>query len=269
MLSMAVPGIYCTYCLRLLPNSFWDHWQMQLKNKIFLKKALLHGLEPIWQCEIRYSSVFPKWSICCSVAKSCLTLCNPMNRSTPGFPVLHHLPEFAQTRVHWVHDSIQTSHHKLPPSPLARIKVFSNELALHISWPEYWNFSFSISPFSEYSGWTGWISLQSKGLSRVFSSTTVWKHQFFGAQPSLWSNSQSVNKHAKSLGEHQKLIEDVNPPSRMHTRRLGGAFCILRRKVCRAQGQERRVHEWPRLGWIINCVVRLCLYFNWLFLQTA
>ena len=66
----------------------------------------------------------------------------------------------------------------------------SNESVLHIRWPKYWSFSFSISPSNEYSGlillgWTGWISLQSKGLSRVFSNTTVQKHQFFGAQLSL------------------------------------------------------------------------------------
>ena len=64
------------------------------------------------------------------------------------------------------------------------IRVFSNESALHIRWPNYWSFSFSISPSNEYSdcfplGWTGWISLQSKGLSRVFSNTIVRKHQFF------------------------------------------------------------------------------------------
>ena len=74
------------------------------------------------------------------------------------------------------------------------IRIFSNESALCIKWPKYWSFSFSMSPSSEYSGWfplrlTGLISLLSKGLSRVFSSTTVQKHQFFGAQPSLWSNS--------------------------------------------------------------------------------
>ena len=73
------------------------------------------------------------------------------------------------------------------------ISVFSNKLALHIRWPKYWSFSFSISPSNEYSGFplgqTGWISLQSKGLSRVFSNTTVQKHQFFGPQPSSQSNS--------------------------------------------------------------------------------
>ena len=73
----------------------------------------------------------------------------------------------------------------LLPSIFLSIKVFSKESVLCIRWPKYWSFSFSISPSNEYSGL---ISLQSKGLSRVFSSTTIQKHQFFGAQPSLWSN---------------------------------------------------------------------------------
>ena len=78
----------------------------------------------------------------------------------------------------------------LLPSILPSIRVFSNESALRIRWPKYWNFSFNISPSSESSQWTGWISLQSKGPSRVFSSTTtVQKHQFFGAQLSLQANS--------------------------------------------------------------------------------
>ena len=82
----------------------------------------------------------------------------------------------------------------LLPSIFPSIRVFSNESALPIRWPEYWSFSFSISSSNEYSGLlsfrlTGLISLLSKGLSRVFSNTTVQKHQFFEAQPSLWSNS--------------------------------------------------------------------------------
>ena len=78
----------------------------------------------------------------------------------------------------------------LPPSIFPSIRVFASESVLHIRWPKYWSFSFSISPSNEYSGiisfridW--WISLQSKGLSRVFSNTTVQKHQFFSAQLSL------------------------------------------------------------------------------------
>ena len=83
----------------------------------------------------------------------------------------------------------------LLPSIFPNSRVFSNESALHIRWPEYWSFSASTSVFpmntQDWSplGWTGWISLQSKGLSRVFSNTTVQKHQFFSAQLSLQSNS--------------------------------------------------------------------------------
>ena len=78
----------------------------------------------------------------------------------------------------------------IPPS----IRVFSRESSLRMRWPKYWSFSFSISPSNEYQdwsplGWTGWISLQSKGLSRAFSNTTVQKHQFFGTQVYSQSNS--------------------------------------------------------------------------------
>ena len=90
----------------------------------------------------------------CSVTQSCLTLCDPMDWSTPGFPVLYHLPEFAQTHVHWVGDAIQSSHPLLSllllPSVFPSIKVLSNELAPCISWPKYWSFSLSLS--NEYSG---------------------------------------------------------------------------------------------------------------------
>ena len=80
----------------------------------------------------------------------------------------------------------------LPPIPPI-IRVFSNESTLHMRWPKFWSFSFSISPSNNTqdwspSEWTGWISLQSKGLSRVFSNTTVQKHQFFSAQFSSQSN---------------------------------------------------------------------------------
>ena len=91
-----------------------------------------------------------------SVAQLCLTLHNHMDCSIPGFAVLHHLPEFAQTHVHWVSDVIQTSHPCRPilllPSIFPSIRIFSNESALCIRWPKYWTFSFSISPSNEYSG---------------------------------------------------------------------------------------------------------------------
>ena len=124
----------------------------------------------------------------CSVAKSCLTLCDPMDYNTTGFPVLHHLLEFAQTYVHWVDDAIQPSHPLLPlfllPLVFPSTRVFSSESALCIRWPKYWSFNFSSSPSNEYSGLisirlTGLISLQSKGLLKVFSSTYVTLRQIY------------------------------------------------------------------------------------------
>ena len=89
-----------------------------------------------------------------SVAQLCLTLCNPMNCSTPGLPVPHQLPEFIQTHVRQVGDAIQPSHPLSSPSPPApippRMRVFSNESTLHMRWPKYWSFSFSISPSNEH-----------------------------------------------------------------------------------------------------------------------
>ena len=143
----------------------------------------------------------------CSVSQLCLTLCDPMDCSMPGLLVLHHLLELAQTPVHWVSDAIQPSCPLSSPFPpafnLSSIRVFYNESAVCITWPKYWSFSFSISPSNEYSGlisfrMTGLISLQSKGLSRVLSITTVQKHQFFGLQPSLWSSSHINNYYRKN-----------------------------------------------------------------------
>ena len=76
-------------------------------------------------------------NLCCWVAQSCLTLCDSMDCSTPGFPVLHRLLKLAQTHVHWDNDAIQPSHPLSPPSTLA-LKVFSSELSLHIRWPKYY-----------------------------------------------------------------------------------------------------------------------------------
>jgi len=124
----------------------------------------------------------------------CLTLCDPLDYSTPGHPVHHQLPESAQTHVH---ELVMPSNHLilcrsllLPHSIFPSNRVFSNESALPIRWLKYWSFSFKISPSNEYSGlisfrWIVWIPLQSKRLSRVFSNTTVQKHQFFSAQLSL------------------------------------------------------------------------------------
>ena len=88
-----------------------------------------------------------------SAAQSCPTLCDPMDCNTPGFPVHQQLLEPTQTHVHCIADAIQPSHPLLLlPSIFPSIKVFSNESVLHIRWPKYWSFSFSISPSNEYSG---------------------------------------------------------------------------------------------------------------------
>ena len=134
-----------------------------------------------------------------SVTQSCLTLCDHMDCSMPVFPVNHQLPELAQTRVHWVGNAIQLSHPLLSPSPPS-----TQSFPASGSFPISQLFasggqsiavsaSASVLPMNIRDwfplGLTGWISLQSKGLSRVFSNTTVKKHQFFSAQLSLWSNS--------------------------------------------------------------------------------
>ena len=107
-----------------------------------------------WNIYIKYSVVILlQFS---SVTESCPSLCNPMDCSTPGFPVHHQPLEFTQTHVHWVSDGIQPSHPLLFPPPPASIfpsiRVFLNESVLRIRWPKYWSFSFSISPSNEYSG---------------------------------------------------------------------------------------------------------------------
>ena len=90
-----------------------------------------------------------------SVALLFPPLCNPTDCSTPGFPVHHQLPELAQINVYQIGNAVQPSHPLSFPSPpafnLSHIRVFSNESALCIRWPKYWNFSFSISPSNEYS----------------------------------------------------------------------------------------------------------------------
>ena len=132
-----------------------------------------------------------------SVTQLCLTLCDPMDCSSPGLPVHHQLQEFTQTHVQWVGDAIQTSHPLSSASPpalnLSQHQVFSNESALHIRWPKYWSFSFNISPSNEYSGlisfrmdWLDLLAVQGtlKSLLQHHSSkASVLQHSaFFIAQ---------------------------------------------------------------------------------------
>ena len=143
-----------------------------------------------------------------SLAQSCLTLCNPMNCSTPGLlvhyqlpepglPVHYQLPAFTQPHVHRVGNAIQPSLlccpllllPLIPPS----IRIFSKEFFASGGQSIGVSASASVLPINTQDwsplGWTGWISLQSEGLSRVFSNTTVQKHQFFSTQLSSPSNS--------------------------------------------------------------------------------
>ena len=132
------------------------------------------------------------------VVQSSPTLCDPMNHSTPGLPVHHQLLEFTQTHVRQVGDAIQPSHPLSSPSPPAP------NPSQHQSFPMSQLFTWGgqspgVSALASFLPkntqdwspleWTGWMSLQSKGISRVFSNTTVQKHQFFGAQLSSQSNS--------------------------------------------------------------------------------
>ena len=130
-----------------------------------------------------------------SVAQSCRLFATPWTAARqPSLSITNY---WSLLKLMSMESVVPSNHHilccplLLLPSTFRRIRVFSNESVLHIRWPKYWSFSFSISPSNEYwrlisFGWTGWISLQSKGLSRVFSNTTVQKHQFFCAQLSLY-----------------------------------------------------------------------------------
>ena len=138
---------------------------------------------------------------CCSVAQLCPPLCDPIDCSTPGFPVHHQLLEFTQTRCplsRWCHPSISSSavpvYSCLQSFPASRSFL---ESSLFASGGQSIGVSASASvlPMNIQDwfplGLIGLILLLSKGLSRVFFSTTVWKHQFFSAQPSLWSSSHN------------------------------------------------------------------------------
>ena len=132
-----------------------------------------------------------------SVAQSCLTLCDPMNCSMPGLPV--HNQTQSSLKLMSIESVMPSSHlilcrHLLllPPIPPS-IRVFSNESTLHMRWPKCWSFSFSISPSKEHPGlisfrmdWLDLLAVQE--TLRVFSNTTVQKHQFFGTQLSSQSN---------------------------------------------------------------------------------
>ena len=148
-----------------------------------------------WHCGDLAHSIY--WSLtynvtcCCSLAKLCLTLCDRVDCSTPGSSVFRYLPEFPQIFVPWFGDAIQPSHSLLSPSQSFPASRSFPKSLLFASGSQSTGASASVLPMNIQSwfslGLTSLISLLSKGLSRVFSNT-IQKHQFFGAQPSLWSN---------------------------------------------------------------------------------
>ena len=127
-----------------------------LYNILFLCIHYPHYMRKINNLIFFHLSSFVIYSVqFSSIAELCPTLCDPMNCSTSGLPVHHQLPKFTQTHIHRVRDAIQPSYPLLSPSPPApnpSQRVFSNESTVHMRWPKYWNFSFSIIPSKEIPG---------------------------------------------------------------------------------------------------------------------
>ena len=186
--------------------------------------AAVHGVTKSWTWltteeqqsdnQTDFTSTFSVKSISSvsSVTQSCLTLCNPMNCSMPGLSVHHQLPEFTQTHVHQAGDAIQPSHPLSSPSPPAPNP--SQHQSLLMSQLFAWGGQStgvsalaSVLPMNPQdwspSEWNSWISLQPKGLSRVFSTITLPKYQFFGAQ--LYSQS-NLHIHTWLLEKPREMV---------------------------------------------------------------
>ena len=171
-------------------------WPNHLPQSPFLEKDQINQIRnEKWEVTTDNAEI---WSIqFSSVTQLCPTLCDPMDCSTPGFPVHHQLPEFTQTHVHWVSDAIQPLHPLLSlpllPSIFPSIKVFSNESVFHIRWPKYWSFSFRISPSNESSGlisfrmdWLDLLAVQGTFKSllqhQISKASILWLSAFFIVQ---------------------------------------------------------------------------------------
>ena len=158
-----------------------------------------------------------------------------MNPSMSGLPVHHQLPEFTQTHVHWVGDAIQPSHPLSSPSPpalnLSRIRVFSNDSALHIRWPKYWSFSFNISPSNEHSGL---ISFRMD-----------------------WLNLLAVQGTLKSLLQHHSSKASIPPCSAFFTVQLSHP-CMTTGKTT---ALTRRIFVDKVMSLLFNMLSRLVITF--------
>ena len=182
-----------------MKSSWWDRLTEGMLGIVMIGRAMLS--KSLIQFSVDGSSCLPSLLFqfssvqFISVFQLCPTLCNPMNHSTPGLPVHHHLPEFTQTHVHWVGDAIQSSHPlsspSLPTFSFSQHQGLSNELALCIRCPKFW--SFSISPSNDCSGlisfridWFDLLAVQGtrKSLLQHRSSKTsiFWHSAFFMAQ---------------------------------------------------------------------------------------
>ena len=184
-------GNLCTLLLEMSVASATMVNSMEMSQKLKIELPLLLLL--LFSCSVISNSLWPH-----GLQYARLLCPSPSSRAYSNLCPLNQ----------WCHptisSSIASSHPLLLlPSIFPSIKVFSNQLALRIRWPNYWSFSFSISPSNEYSGLISFRIdffdlLQSKGHSRVFSNTTVQKRQFFGTQPSLQSNSHICNDYWKN-----------------------------------------------------------------------
>ena len=168
-----------------------------------------------------------------------------MNLSMPGLPVHHQLPEFTQTHVHWVGDAIQPSHSLSSPSPPApippSIRVFSNESTLHMRWPKYWSFSFSISPSDEH---PGLISFKVD-----------------------WLDLLAVQGTLKSLLQHHSSKASILQCSAFFTVQLSYPYliCLLRNLYAGQETTVRTGHEttdWFQIGKGVRqgCILSPCLF---------
>ena len=177
------------YSLRLGKWQWWSELTVLLR----WRKLVNVNLKEIrWSGYISWLDFGHKERGCCFQSLSCVWLfVVRMDCSTPGSCILHQLPEFAQAHIHWVGDAIQPSHPLSPSCPRAlslshhllasggqSIGALASAPVLPVNIQDWFPL-----------GWTGLISLLSRGLWRVFSSTTIWKYQFFNTQPSLWSSS--------------------------------------------------------------------------------
>ena len=206
-----------------------------------------------------------------SVAQSCLTLWDPMNRSTPGLPVHHQLPEFTQTHAHWVGDAIQASHLCHPllllPPTTPSIRVFSNKSTLHMRWPKYWSFSFNISPSNEHPGlisfrmdWLDLLAVQEtlKSLLQHHSSkASIFRHSAVFTHPYMTTGKNIALTRWTFVGKVMSLL--FNMLSRLVITFLPRSECLL---ISWLQSPSAGILE-PQKIKVWHCFYCLPIYFPW------